>query len=360
MKREHVLVTLLLGVSAGIFYLFYQLVVPFFAPICWAAVLAIVFYPLYVRLQRRIRMTGLAAALMCLLIIILIIGPMTYLFVALVQEASDAVTSVNEWYSSGELNRLLHLKFPLWDTAKEKLAPYYDLSKINLDEMVKDAIGRVGGVVVNQTRWLITNGTKAVFYFFIMIFALYYFFRDGAITVDKMKRLMPLPPQQTDTAFKQMRDVIEATMYGGVAIALLQGFLGGLIFLLVGLPSPVFWGALMAFLSFIPLVGAFLVYIPAGIILIIGGSTVKGLVVVLFGSLVISQIDNLLRPYFISGRTSLHPLLLFFTLLGGIAIFGLLGIVMGPIIAAAFVILLNVLEMRLHPEVDELPPVDGA
>lgn len=366
MKREHVLATLLLGVTAAIFYLFYQLVVPFFVPICWAAVLAIVFYPLYLRLQRHVRWTGLAATLMCLMIVVLIIGPITYLFVALVQEASDAVTSVDDWYTSGQLNQALQVQLPLWDFVREKLAPYYDLTKVNLDEMVKDAIGRIGGAVVNQTRWLITNGTKAVFYFFLMIFAMYYFFRDGETTVDKIKRLMPLTPKQTSTAFRQLRDVIQATMYGGVAIALLQGFLGGLIFLIVGLPSPVFWGALMAFLSFIPLVGAFLVYVPAGVILILGGSSVKGIVVILFGSLVISQIDNLLRPFFISGRTSLHPLLLFFTLLGGIALFGLLGIVMGPLIAAAFVILLNVFEMRLHPEEEPAatagsgPPTESA
>ena len=360
MKREHVLFTLLLSVSAAIFYLFYSLMAPFFVPICWAAVLAIVFYPLYLKLRRRVRWSGLAALLMCILIVILIIGPITYLFIALVQEASDAVTAVNDWYTSGELNSMLDVNVPWLNTAKEKLAPYYDLSKVNLDEIVKDAVGRVGGAVINQTRWLITNGTKAVFYFVLMVFAMYYFFRDGETTVNKIKRLMPLTPKQTATAFEQLREVIQATMYGGVAIALLQGFLGGLMFLIVGLPSPVFWGAFMAFLSFIPVVGAFLVYIPAGVILILSGSTVKGIVVILFGSLVISQVDNLLRPFLISGRTSLHPLLLFFTLLGGIALFGLLGIVVGPIIAAAFVILLNILDMRLHPEDEPAAPTENA
>ena len=185
---------------------------------------------------------------------------------------------------------------------------------------------------------------------FLMIFAMYYFFSDGERIVNKAKRLMPLTMEQTNIAFSQLRDVIQATMYGGVFIALFQGFLGGLLFWIVGISSPVFWGFIMAFLSFIPMVGAFLIYVPAGLILMLSGSVITGLVVIAFGTIVISQVDNLIRPYLISGRTSLHPMLLFFALLGGIAVWGFLGIVMGPIIAAAFMILLRVFEMRLHPE----------
>jgi len=139
-------------------------------------------------------------------------------------------------------------------------------------------------------------------------------------------------------------------MYGGVVIALLQGILGGILFWIIGIPSPVFWGAIMAFLAIIPVVGAFIVYVPAGIILVLSGSVAKGIIVILVGSLVISQVDNVIRPYLISGRTSLHPLLLFFTILGGIALFGLLGLIIGPMIAAGFTILLQVFEMRLHPD----------
>ena len=108
----------------------------------------------------------------------------------------------------------------------------------------------------------------------------------------------------------------------------------------------------MAFLAIIPFVGAFIIYIPAGLILIISGSYIKGIIVVIIGSVVISQVDNVLRPYLISGRTSMHPLLLFFTILGGIYLFGLLGIVLGPLIAAVFVTLLKIFEFQLHPETE--------
>jgi len=139
-------------------------------------------------------------------------------------------------------------------------------------------------------------------------------------------------------------------MYGGVAVALMQGMLGGVLFAIMGISSPVFWGAVMAFLSLLPFVGAFIVYVPAGIVLMLTGSMIKGIIVIAVGIGILSQIDNFVRPMLISGRTSIHPLLLFFSILGGISLFGLLGLVVGPIVAACLVILLKVFETRLHQE----------
>jgi predicted PurR-regulated permease PerM len=253
---------------------------------------------------------------------------------------------------NGELEQMLSIDLPWIEAAKQKLSRYYDLSKINLDQIIKQSIESVSGVILNQTSWLITNTTRLVFYFVLMIFTLYYFFKDGELIVGKMKRLMPLSASQIKVTFRQLHDVIQATMYGGVVVALVQGLMGGILFAIMGIPSAVFWGAIMAFLSIIPFVGAFIVYIPAGLILIIGGSYVKGIIVIAVGSVVISQIDNVLRPFLISGRTSMHPLLLFFTILGGVYLFGLLGIVLGPLIAAVFVTLLKIFEFKLHPETE--------
>ncbi len=357
MKREHILVSLFFLIAAIVFYLFYQLIIPFFAPMAWAGVFAILFFPLYEKLLQLIKSKGLSSLLVCIVIIVLIIGPITYLFVALVSEAANAVAKVNAMIKSGELEQLLSIDLPWIDAAKEKLSKYYDLSKINLDEIIKQSVEGVSGVILNQTSWLITNTTRLVFYFVLMIFTLYYFFKDGELLVHKAKRLMPLTANQVNVTFRQFHDVIQATMYGGVVVALIQGLIGGILFAIVGIPSPVFWGAIMAFLSIIPFVGAFIVYVPAGLILIIGGSYIKGIIVIAVGSVIISQIDNVLRPFLISGRTSMHPLLLFFTILGGIYLFGLLGIVLGPLIAAVFVTLLKIFEFTLHPETEAaIPP----
>jgi len=349
MKRDHFLIALFFAITVITFYLFYQIVVPFFIPICWAAVFAILFSPFYEKICKRIKSRGLSSLVVCFLIVVLIIGPITYLFVALVDEAIDAVASVNEMYRSGRLDELLTVDIPIISTVKEKLTGF-GLSEINLDELARDAMNRVTGVVISQTTWLVANATKAIFYFALMVFTMYYFFKEGTRIVAKLKRLMPIPPEQVSTTFAQLGDIIQATMYGGVVIALLQGVLGGILFLAVGIASPVFWGAIMAFLAIVPFVGAFLIYVPAGIILMIGGSYVKGIIVILIGSLVISQTDNVVRPFLISGKAAMHPLLLFFCILGGIYLFGLLGLVLGPIIGALFMTLLKIFEYTLHPE----------
>ncbi|MDF1545670.1 MAG: AI-2E family transporter [bacterium] len=353
MKREHLLIALFFVIAAVFFYLFYLIVVPFFIPIAWAAVFAIVFYPLYEKLAARLKRPRLASTIMCLLIVVLIVGPIAYLFVALVNEAASAVSKVNELYKSGQLNELYTIQLPWVDAIKEKLSQYYDMSQMNFDAIIRESVDKVSGVILGQTSWLIANGTKAVFYFFLMIFSMYYFFKDGDSIIDTLKRLMPLTDKQIDVTFGHLRDVTEATMYGGVVVALIQGLLGGVLFAIVGIPSAIFWGAIMAFLAIIPLVGAFIIYLPAGIILILGGSYISGIIVIAVGTLIISQVDNVIRPMLISGKTSLHPLLLFFAIMGGIYLWGLLGIIVGPIIAAVFITLIKILDLRLHPQTEE-------
>jgi predicted PurR-regulated permease PerM len=350
MKREHILIALFFTITGISVYLFYRIIIPFFVPICWAAVLCILFYPLYERLRDRFKMRGLASLVVCFIIIIGIIGPVAYLFVSLVNEAIDAVGIVNQMYQEGKLEELLTLDIPVINAMKEKLNEYYDISQINLDEIVRDAINKASGVIVSQTTWLVTNATKAVFYFVLTVFTMYYFFKEGERIIERIRRLIPMPEDLVRKTFHQLHDVILATVYGGLVVALIQGTLGGILFFAVGISSPVFWGAIMAFLSIIPFVGAFLVYIPAAIILILGGFYVKGIIVILVGVIVISQSDNVIRPYLISGRTAMHPLLLFFAIMGGIAMFNLLGLVLGPIIAAVFMTLIRIFDYMIHPD----------
>lgn len=348
MKREYLSVSVFFLVAASFFYLFYRIIIPFFVPIAWAAVFAILFFPLYERLKVKLKSPGLTSVALCLMIVLLIIGPVTYLFVALVDEAATAVTRVNELYKSGQLDNLLSFDLPWVDTFRQKLSNYFDLSKVNLDKIVLEAINNVSALLLNQTSWLVANGAKAAFYFVLMFFALYYFFKDGEKLVAKIKRLMPYEPMETDATFHRLREVIHATMQGGVVVALLQGVLGGILFAIMGISSPIFWGAIMAFLAIIPIVGASIVYIPAGLILIIGGLYVKGIIVIAVGTLIISQTDQVVRPWLISGRAEMHPLLLFFSIMGGIMLFGLLGLVVGPLIAAVFVTVIKDIEDRLH------------
>lgn len=350
MKNEYIFKSLFFLITAVFFYLFYKLIIPFYAPICWAGVFAIIFYPLYEKLLSKLKSKGWTSIIVCLFIIILIIGPITYLFAALVSEAVAAASKINEMIKAGELSKYVSIDLPWLESFKEKMSGYYDFSKLNIDQLAKEAIENVTGVILRQSTVLFTNMTRIAFSFVLMIFTMYYFFKDGEQLVQRLRRLMPLTANQVNVTFKHMQEVIQATIYGGVVVAMFQGLLGGVLFAVMGIPSAVFWGAIMAFLSIIPFLGAFIIYIPAGLIMILGGSPVKGIFIIVIGSVFISQVDNLLRPMLISGRTSIHPLLLFFAIFGGIYLFGLLGVVLGPLIAAVFVTLLKIFEFKLHPE----------
>jgi predicted PurR-regulated permease PerM len=350
-KREYFAISVFFAIAVAIFYLSYRLIMPFLVPICWAAVFAIVFYPMYRKLLKRVKRESLASLMMVLLIIVLIIGPITYLSLALVDEAVSAITRVNELYSSGNPRAFVPVDIPWMETIKSKLSPYFDVSHINANEIIKQTIDNIGGLIVNKTASFVGNVTKAVLMFLMMIFTTYYFFKSGPDIVAKMKRLVPLTEERTDETFTKLRDVIYATMYSGVAIALIQGFLGGLLFYFVGIPSALFWGSIMAFLSILPFIGAFIVYVPAGLYFILAGSPLKGILVILIGGVIVSQVDNFLRPYLVAGRTSMHPLVLFFSMTGGVTLFGLVGLVVGPLLAAALQTLLDVFDKHLNSDV---------
>ena len=311
------------------------------------------FYPLYEKLLPKFKSKTLTSITLCLLVVILILGPVSYLFGALVSEATTAVTKVNEMKNSGELDKFISINLPWLDSIKLKLQNYFDLTNVETEKIIKDAVQNTSSIILNQTSWIIGNVSRMLLYFTLMIFTMYYFFTDGELLIKKIKRLMPLTDEQVEVTFKHLRDVIQATMYGGLTVALLQGFLGGLMFAVAGIPSAVFWGTVMAFLSIIPFVGAFVIFIPAGLLLIISGAYLKGILIIVIGSVVISQVDNIIRPLLIAGKASMHPLLLFFALMGGVYLFGLLGVILGPIIAAVFVTLITIFEFKLHPE-DEI------
>ncbi len=348
-KRHSLSIALFFAVAAAIIFLFYKLLAPFFAPLMWATVFAILFHSLYKRVLTRVKRPGLASLIVLILIIVVIIGPVTLLSVMLVEQAASAVARITEMRQNGQLDNLWSQIAPWWDSLVQRLSPYVDVQKLDLRTVSQDAVTWVGSFFVNQTSWIIANVSKAIFYFLLMLFTLYYFLKDGSAIVDRVAALMPLERSRTDAMLKELHGVINATMISGIVIALIQGAVGGIMFALVGIDSALFWGAIMAFLSVIPLLGAFIIYIPAGLILIINGDTVQGLIIIGVGSLIVSQIDNFLRPYMVAGGTKMHPLMLFLSMTGGIALMGLEGLIAGPLIAAAFVTILEAFEFEIGP-----------
>ncbi len=359
-KQEYIVIPILLGLALGISYIFLMLWMPFFAPIAWAAVFAIVFAPIQVKIRQRITQPWLSAIIMTILVILIIVVPMVFLSLSLVTEVVQTYELVQQWINSGKYQEWFHVfQKPFFIRLKAEINNIVNLQNIDFMSIVSSAMQRLSSFAVSQVTGIVQNFSKTLFSFVLMLFTLFYFFKDGGKIGQFIIELIPLSSKRRDEIVSQFSEVITATVLGDIVVAVLQGSLGGLAFWVLGLPSPIFWGSLMTFLSILPVIGAPIVYIPAAIILIFQQHYTKGIFLLLWGSIVVSQIDNFLRPILISGKTKLHTLILFFSILGGIYIFGFLGIIMGPVIAALFLTMIKIYREELTGRNLTLADADG-
>ncbi len=345
MKREHVffIVTLLLTFLS--FYLFYQILSPFLGPLIWAILLTIVFYPLFQKLHHLLKKKkALSAVVMTLLVILIIVLPSVFLMISLANEVVNAYQNLEEMIKTGRLQAYLEQIreiFPFkWIWAK--LDHYLNLSQIDPFNFLLKNLRQISTFLFNQTSLIFKGLSTFLIGFFFALLSLYYLFKEGNRLLERLKQIVPIPSRERDLILLRFKEMVYATIYGGIVVAIVQGLLGGLIFWILGISTPILWGTAMAFLSFIPIGGTALVWGPTAIVYILQGNFSKGIFLLLFGALVISMVDNLLRPKLISTRTNIHPLLLFFSVLGGIQAFGLIGLVAGPLIATLCLTLIEI------------------
>ena len=192
---------------------------------------------------------------------------------------------------------------------------------------------RIAGLVTEGAGQLARSIAVLFVNLIIMLFALFFFFRDGDAIMSRLRRVLPFDPSFREGRIRETAELIKASISSGVIVALVQGAMGGITFALLGLGAPVFWGVIMAFFSLLPL-GAWIVWLPVAVWLLLTGEVSRGIALLVIGAGGISLIDNFLRPMLLAGRTQMNGLLVFISLLGGIAAFGLLGLVLGPVIMA--------------------------
>lgn len=335
MKRESFAQMFLLALFFVSFYLFYRIISPFLSTLVWAAVLTVIFYPVNRFLRRPLKASrGVAALLSTIAVVFLLVFPFALLAKLLAQQLVDVYKLLERSFAEGYWEKLWRTLqgSPLVKRLLELLSA--GGQEVDLQGLILGQTRQLALYLANQTTAFLKGLSSAVFQFVLMVVALYYLFKDSDSMVERLKALLPFGPQEKEELLGRVVRMIYATLYGGLLVAALQGFLGGVGFWILGLPSPVFWGTVMAVLSFLPVIGAYLVWVPAAAVLILQGSYPKGLVLLGWGAAVVSTVDNFVRPLFISGRTKVHPLLLFFAILGGVKAFGLLGIVAAPLIVA--------------------------
>ena len=324
--RERVATLLFYGTLGLLAYFVYLLFRPFFAPLAWAAIATAVFYPLHARIEARFGKSR-AAALSTLLVAVVIVVPVLVVMTAFIQQASQAILNVDLSLDSPGAMRLKELwnRRPAWILGR-------DIG--DLDELLRNASAWAAGFIAGQAGALLRNLVLLIVHLIVMLFATFFFLRDGGAIMAAVRRLLPFRPDFSDTMISQANELIRASVFAGLIVATVQGTLGGIAFAAIGLGAPVFWGVIMAFFALLPLGGAWVVWGPAAVWLLSTGQTGRGVALLVFGFFVVGLADNFLRPALVSGRTQLNGLLIFISLLGGVSAFGLVGLVLGPVVMA--------------------------
>lgn len=333
-----------LGVTAIGLYLCWLMLKPFIGVLEWAIVLVIVFYPVHRRLARKVRYRSLSALLSCLLVILIVILPLTLLTISVAQEVAHVVPNL-----PSQVSDFMNTQAPLFGKISDWLQTRFGIDTLRSQEFLVEQLKRSSEFLLGFSWNLVGNILGGIVKAFFVVFTMYYLFRDGEKIVKRLPAALPVSAPEGEAIIARTQQVVSASVYGVVTIATLQGLLGGFAFWLLGVPSPVLWAVLMTFVCMIPIAGSFLVWLPLSIYLMATGHWIKAMLLIVWGALVVSTIDNFLRPKLIRNQTKLHELFVFFSVLGGISVFGLLGLVLGPVVLA---ITLGLLE-TFRPHVAE-------
>ncbi|GAB4546617.1 MAG: AI-2E family transporter [Thermodesulfovibrionia bacterium] len=339
--NERMYTTILLGIILILFYLLYKILSPFLITIAWAMVLSIVFYPLYKFILRFLKRPWASSLLTLMIILLFIIGPFIFIIGSLVDDVTTLYTTIEERGFESITGLIEH---PIIKDVTERLKASRILEDFDLKESAITALKGIGGYIAQNISSIFKNTIVLIINFFIMCFTTFYFLKDGNALVNFIKGLLPFTETQRERLEERVRESVIAAIYGGIAVGIAQGLLGGIGFYIFGISSPVFWGTTMVFFSLVPVFGTFLIWFPAGIILILMGNHLNGIGLIIYGALIISSVDNIIKPIVIGGRTRLHILMVFFSVLGGIKFFGFIGFILGPIIIA---LCLSILEMYM-------------
>jgi predicted PurR-regulated permease PerM len=319
-------------------YFSYLVLGPFLVAMSWAGIFAILFRRTQVSLAARIG-PNRSAAVVTVLTAVLIVAPVATLVTSLAREAP----TVTDYLQKTTRNAPRQIE-TMWQMIRE-------LSPVDLPDdptqLLAEGARRAMSVLVPQAGAVVADALATIGALLVMLFALFFMLREGDAIGVKLRELLPLPSVERDRLLAETRDLVIASVGAGLLVAAAQGGIAGLAFWLLGLGAPVFWGVATGVCSLLPVVGAAVVWAPAGVWLLATGETTRGITMLVVGVLGISMVDNVLRPLLLSGRTSVSGFVVFFGLLGGAAAFGFIGLVIGPVI---LVTTGRLLEILLRPD----------
>ena len=328
----------------------YRIAEPFLTEIGWAVVLAICLAPLRTRLARRLGATGSAVCLIVIVVFVLIV-PLLLVAYVLAGQGPQLANVVKAYVDArggpmglvrGAWQWLHERRFVL--PSEEAVVEHF--SK-RLEELATEA-GRQAGQLVEQA-------VAFVFSLSITLCILFFMLREGPQMASGVRRLLPFGPERNARLLALIHDIVSTSVTSTLVIAVVQGIVGGLAFLLLGVPGALLWAGLMTILAVLPVAGATLVWAPAALWLALSGSFVRGVVLALVGVLILGNVDNVVRPLMLAGRARMSTLLLIITLLGGVSAFGFIGIVLGPVVGAVLTAMIKTYALVPETETEAAP-----
>lgn len=349
LTHERAFALILAAATAIAIYLCFEIVRPFVPAIAWALTLAVAIFPVHARIERRVKQPSLAAALTVVLVAAIIIAPALFVAEQLAEQTAAAIELFKGELEVKGLAGIVGDGSAL-GSAINWVEANYDVSA-QLRTLAVESLPRLSRVVTGSI-WMALQ-------LVVMLFTLFFLLRDRCVALERFRSLMPMSKFEVDRIIVRVRDTLHATVIGTVAVSLIQGALTGLAFWVLGLPAPLLWAAVGAILGFFPVLGTFMVWIPASIWFALNGEIGKAVILAAWGATVVSFIDNMLYPVLVGGEMRLHTAQVFFAVAGGLLLFGASGVILGPIVLAITISLLEIWRRRLLPsELDDTGEIE--
>ncbi|MEA2061079.1 MAG: AI-2E family transporter [Thermodesulfobacteriota bacterium] len=332
----------------------YKMMENYLNPVILAFIIAGMVNPLYRWTEKKCRgRKNIAASIMCFILIFVIMVPMLLIMSALVKQGIESFQAINQWVAAGNIEKISD--FPIFSKLSDLAEQYLPaavleadiLKEFDLYALVKDFSAKSGNFLIQQGGNILGSVTSVVIDFFLMVFVFFFVVQNQQVLFDYLSHLAPLSAKQEEILIERIKDIAKSALLGTLITAAAQGFAGGIAFVICGLPG-FFWGVIMAFASLVPMVGTALVWLPASLYLFASGAWKSGIFLIVWSVVVVGMIDNFIRPLFMQGSAGMSTILIFFSILGGLSLFGLTGLLYGPLIFGITMVLFYIYELEFR------------
>jgi len=330
-------------------WLVFLVLKPFIGALLGSVFLSYLFYPVYKWVKKKVKSKNVASLIVSFIVILVLLVPLFFVLNTLTKEAYVTyLTSKQKILSVGDMLKNCPEGGPFCGFINY-VGEFLDDPKVKYH--MQNTVEKVTSYIIDSASTLVFSIPKFVLNFFVMIFTMFYLFKDGPAVLNNLKRVLPLKDIYKRHLFEKFNKVTFAIVYGHIVVAIIQGIVGGIGLFIFGVTSPIIWGIVMIFAALIPFIGTGIVWFPPALLKLFNGlatgdsrAIVGGVLFMLYGILIISSLDNILRPRIIGKRAKVHPVLILVGVLGGIYLLGFVGLIAGPLIFALFVTFIKAYE----------------